>query len=172
MSIEVVFTDHQTVRVQCDEEWIEIPLPHASPRADNQSSGAPPPSPAPSTPDRPEKFGRPPLEPGVIGLVQKDTGGSHDGPYEPPDFSFWRSRTDNADVDLHVLRYLTDTRLKSVIEEAKMRAQVSLDCPFVLDVGVRPRQYGEAIGFNALRSIVEDPAHGLAGIRLVQMPDE
>jgi hypothetical protein len=154
MSISYSFTDRNSIRIECGDEWIEISLPQALDQDEPTPSpeAAPEPARAPSEPERGRRPGRikPPHFPGVM-LVVGNKMPEDDEDYlgtETPEFLI-----DLADIDMkHIENALK--RIKSI---GHWRT---------LDVSFDPSSPIDTSALDDLNQLMRDPSIDLDAVRL------
>ncbi|MGZ5131263.1 MAG: hypothetical protein ACXWJ1_08240 [Caldimonas sp.] len=183
MSIEISYTNHGTIRIQCGSDVVEVPYPGGWPPAPPASPPAPDPpaprggptigsfpgSPVPGGPRRsPPPYGTPKQPPAVTGVVTIGLGRRFENPGDP----VWSWYENSPCMRLSITEVL-DQGARSELR-GKLLAQRSLIAglgpdPMFLNVEIRPDEMAGTIDLAKMQSIVQDASLGIDGIRLVPM---
>ena len=162
MSIQIDFTPHNTIRVECDGEVVEVALqpPPASAAPDRGRGPAVGMRPVPGGPWP----GRPPQDPGVMAIIanKKIKNDELDWLQFNPELKLESLDTidkmDNGQLREFIARHASGLDLNNTL--------------LVIDVGVTPWSGTTPAQLQNLRRIVEDDTFGLDGVRIFRMPDE
>jgi hypothetical protein len=171
MSILFNFTDHGTIRIQCGDEVVEVPLP-----GNGGGQTAAPPTPQMPPPQRPTistiprttvpPYGAPKRPPSIAGVVTVGIGRQREHPAD----ALW-VRNHGAECMTLSIAELTDLAGRSQVRQnllaQRSRLAGSHAGLVLLDVDIPPQHLTRTIDLSAMRSLVQDPSLGIDGVRLV-----
>jgi len=175
MTIKITFpTGQGTVRVECDGQVVEVPLPGGggggSSAADTdppQSTGRSPRTVLPGEPRTP--ITRPPNEPPIAGIIASGRAGR-----AVPDALGMRGLLSTPRglaqfLDMRQLYALPPDALRQQVTQ--WRRQRHPGAPFLIDLHFIPGDMPGEIPLQTLWPLLEDPDLDLSGVRLVIDPD-
>ncbi|MDB5946005.1 MAG: hypothetical protein JWQ33_1031 [Ramlibacter sp.] len=155
MSIDYEFTPHNTIVVECGGQVIEVALPQPAAPARGGPVGM-----APSSP----LAGRPKQGPGVMAIITSKKTRTNE-------LDWTRFDPEVKLESLDKICNMDDGQLNQFIVRQGSNLDVGSTLK-VLDVGVTPWSGTTPFQLQKLRSIVEDDAFDLDGVRLFRMSDD
>lgn len=167
MTIKYSFTRYDTIRIQCNGETLEVPLPPkvtdaiTSPGANgsvSQQMGG----------DKTSDIGRPRVRPSVIGIFTVNDLDEDD----LPELFDCSNMDTQAVVALSDIANMSKSNLEQILANEQYRLTGGHNQPYVLDIGIDRNALQLPEQLETLQEALRDQQNGLTGIRLLQMPSE